>query len=31
MDGSIALWMFGAAFIVLLIGYPVAITLAGTA
>jgi len=31
MDGSIALWMFGAVFIVLLMGYPVAISLAGTA
>ena len=31
MDGSIALWMFAAVFIILLMGYPVAITLAGTA
>ncbi|ORU90807.1 MAG: C4-dicarboxylate ABC transporter [Cycloclasticus sp. symbiont of Poecilosclerida sp. M] len=31
MDGSLALWMFGAVFIVLLIGYPVAASLAGTA
>lgn len=31
MGGSIALWMFGAVFIVLLMGYPVAISLAGTA
>jgi tripartite ATP-independent transporter DctM subunit len=31
MEGSIALWMFGAVFIVLLMGYPVAICLAGTA
>ncbi|OUR85594.1 C4-dicarboxylate ABC transporter [Cycloclasticus sp. 44_32_T64] len=31
MDGSIALWMFGVVFIVLLMGYPVAISLAGTA
>lgn len=31
MDGSLALWMFAAVFIVLLMGYPVAITLAGTA
>ena len=31
MDGSIALWMFAAVFIVLLMGYPVAISLAGTA
>jgi tripartite ATP-independent transporter DctM subunit len=31
MEGSIALWMFGAVFIVLLMGYPVAISLAGTA
>lgn len=31
MDGGIALWMFGAVFIVLLMGYPVAISLAGTA
>ncbi|MBL4783698.1 MAG: TRAP transporter large permease subunit [Porticoccaceae bacterium] len=31
MDGSIALWMFGAVFIVLLMGYPVALSLAGTA
>ncbi len=31
MDGSIALYMFGAVFIVLLMGYPVAISLAGTA
>jgi len=31
MDGSIALWMFGAVFLVLLMGYPVAISLAGTA
>ena len=31
MDGSIALWMFAAVFIVLLMGYPVALSLAGTA
>lgn len=31
MDGSLALWMFAAVFIVLLMGYPVAISLAGTA
>jgi len=31
MDGSIAIYMFGAVFIVLLMGYPVAISLAGTA
>ena len=31
MGGSIALWMFGVVFIVLLMGYPVAISLAGTA
>ena len=31
MESSIALWMFGAVFIVLLMGYPVAISLAGTA
>jgi len=31
MDGSIALWMFAAVFVVLLMGYPVAISLAGTA
>jgi len=31
MEGSIALWMFGAVFIVLLMGHPVAISLAGTA
>jgi len=30
-EGSIALWMFGAVFACLLIGYPVAFTLAGTA
>ncbi|PHR50372.1 TRAP transporter large permease subunit [Cycloclasticus sp.] len=31
MDGSIALWMFAVVFLVLLMGYPVAISLAGTA
>ena len=31
MDGSMALWMFAAVFLVLLMGYPVAICLAGTA
>ena len=31
MDGSMALWMFAAVFLVLLMGYPVAISLAGTA
>ncbi len=31
MEGSIALWMFAAVFIVLLMGYPVALSLAGTA
>jgi len=31
MEGSLALWMFAAVFIVLLMGYPVALTLAGTA
>jgi len=30
-EGSIALWMFGTVFVCLLIGYPVAFTLAGTA
>lgn len=31
MDGSIALWMFAAVCLVLMLGYPVAFTLAGTA
>jgi len=31
MEGSLALWMFAAVFMVLLLGYPVAISLAGTA
>jgi tripartite ATP-independent transporter DctM subunit len=31
MDGSIALWMFAVVFLVLLMGHPVAISLAGTA
>jgi len=31
MEGSIALWMFAVVFLVLLMGYPVAISLAGTA
>jgi tripartite ATP-independent transporter DctM subunit len=31
MHGSIALWMFGAVCLVLMLGYPVAFTLAGTA
>ncbi|TCK16944.1 tripartite ATP-independent transporter DctM subunit [Thiogranum longum] len=30
-EGSVALWMFGTVFVCLLIGYPVAFTLAGTA
>ncbi|VAW75395.1 TRAP dicarboxylate transporter, DctM subunit, unknown substrate 6 [hydrothermal vent metagenome] len=30
-EGSIALWMFGTVFLCLLLGYPVAFTLAGTA
>ena len=31
MNGVIALWMFAAVFVVLLAGYPVAFSLAGTA
>ncbi len=31
VEGGIALWMFGTVFVCLLIGYPVAFTLAGTA